>query len=70
MVWKELEKALSELSPEQRDVFEKTEMLGFSVKETAEATGVPVNTVLSRKRYAILYLREKLRNLYLDVIME
>jgi RNA polymerase sigma factor (sigma-70 family) len=70
LVWNELETALAELPAEQREVFEKTELFGLSVKETAAATGVPVNTVLSRKHYAILYLRERLRDLYLEVITE
>jgi RNA polymerase sigma factor (sigma-70 family) len=70
LVWNELYAALAALPEEQRDVFEKTELLGMSVKETAKATGAPLNTVLSRKRYAVLYLREQLRDLYLDVIAE
>ncbi|MDR1357032.1 MAG: RNA polymerase sigma factor [Tannerellaceae bacterium] len=68
LVWSELDAALAELPAAQRDVFEKTELRGLSVKETAEATGVAVNTVLSRKRYAVLYLRERLRGLYMEVI--
>lgn len=68
IVWMELELALGELPPEQRTVFELTELEGFSFKEIAESTGVPVNTLLSRKRYAVLYLREKLRSLYDDLI--
>jgi RNA polymerase sigma factor (sigma-70 family) len=70
LVWDELDAALASLPEEQRDVFEKTELSGMSVKEVAEETGVPLNTVLSRKRYAVLYLREQLRNLYLEVITE
>jgi RNA polymerase sigma factor (sigma-70 family) len=67
MVWIELEKALDEIPREQRSVFELTELEGFSFKEISESTGLPVNTLLSRKRYAILYLREKLRYLYEDI---
>jgi RNA polymerase sigma factor (sigma-70 family) len=70
LVWSELDAALAELPAEQRDVFEKTELLGLSVKETAEAAGVPLNTVLSRKRYAVCHLRKRLRDLYLEVITE
>ena len=44
--------ALAELPDEQRTVFELTELEGFSFKEISEATDVPVNTLLSRKRYA------------------
>ncbi|GHT16675.1 RNA polymerase subunit sigma-24 [Bacteroidia bacterium] len=69
LVWIELEAALSHLPTEQRTVFELTEMEGFSFKEISESTGIPVNTLLSRKRYAIVYLRERLRNLY-DELLE
>lgn len=68
MIWVELEAALEELPKEQRLVFELNELEGFSFKEISESTGVPVNTLLSRKRYATLYLREKLRYLYDDLI--
>jgi RNA polymerase sigma factor (sigma-70 family) len=56
-----LEDALAALPPEQRDVFIQHEVEGRSFKEIAEATGVNVNTLLSRKRYAVLRLRELLR---------
>jgi RNA polymerase sigma factor (sigma-70 family) len=58
LVWIELEIALADLPAEQRTVFELTELEGFSFKEISESTGIPVNTLLSRKRYAVLYLRE------------
>ncbi|MBD8390013.1 RNA polymerase sigma factor [Dysgonomonas sp. BGC7] len=64
LVWQELETALSELPPEQRDVFELTEIDGFSFKEISGATGIAINTLISRKRYAVLHLRQKLRKLY------
>jgi DNA-directed RNA polymerase specialized sigma24 family protein len=51
-----------------RRVFELTELEGFSLKEISESTGVPVNTLLSRKRYAVLYLREKLKDLYEEMV--
>lgn len=57
LVWEELDIALSELPEEQRTVFELTELQGFSFKEISEATQIPVNTLISRKRYAVLYLR-------------
>ena len=60
----ELELALDELPDEQREVFVAHEWEGRSFKEMAEETGVGVNTLLSRKRYAVLYLRERLRWLY------
>jgi len=56
-----LEKALNELPEEQRKVFELTEMEGLSFKTISEQTGVPVNTLISRKRYAVLILRERLQ---------
>ncbi len=68
MVWKELDTALNELPELQREIFELTELQGFSFKEISESTGIPINTLLSRKRYAVLYLREKLKNLYEDLL--
>lgn len=68
MVWIELEKALNELPDEQRLVFELTEMEGFSFKEISVQTGVPVNTLISRKRYAVLYLREQLQLIYDELV--
>jgi RNA polymerase sigma factor (sigma-70 family) len=60
----ELELALEELPPDQRDVFIAHELEGQSFKEIAAETGVSVNTLLSRKRYAVLHLRERLQNVY------
>jgi RNA polymerase sigma factor (sigma-70 family) len=68
MLWIELEIALSDLPAEQRTVFELTELDGFSFKEISESTGIPINTLLSRKRYAILYLRKKLQPMYFEII--
>ncbi|WP_062182864.1 RNA polymerase sigma factor [Dysgonomonas macrotermitis] len=70
IVWTELDAALEELPPLQREVFELTELQGFSFKEISESTGIPVNTLLSRKRYAVLYLRERLKNLYDDLLSD
>lgn len=70
LVWDELEIALSELPTEQREVFELTEMEGFSFKEISEATGITVNTLISRKRYTVLHLRERLRDLYHELLEE
>ena len=64
LVWTELAEALDELPEEQRDVFVLHELEGKSFKEIAEITGEPVNTLLSRKRYAVLFLREQLKELY------
>lgn len=60
----ELELALEELPEEQREVFVAHELEGYSFKEIAAETGVSVNTLLSRKRYAVLHLRERLQSIY------
>jgi RNA polymerase sigma factor (sigma-70 family) len=60
----EFESALDELPQEQREAFIAHELEGRSFKEMAAATGVSVNTLLSRKRYAVLHLRERLQNVY------
>ena len=60
----ELERAIESLPEEQRDAFVGHEILGRSFREMAAETGVGVNTLLSRKRYAILRLREGLQGLY------
>jgi RNA polymerase sigma factor (sigma-70 family) len=67
LVWPELADALDELPEEQREVFVMHELEGRSFKEIAEATGEPINTLLSRKRYAVLFLRERLQELYNDI---
>jgi RNA polymerase sigma factor (sigma-70 family) len=64
---RELELALLELPEEQRAVFVAHELEGRSFKEMAAATGTSVNTLLSRKRYAVLRLRERLRDVYDDL---
>jgi RNA polymerase sigma factor (sigma-70 family) len=60
----ELEFALSELPHEQREVFVAHELEGRSFKELSAETGVGVNTLLSRKRYAVLHLRERLQSIH------
>jgi RNA polymerase sigma factor (sigma-70 family) len=60
----ELDAALDELPDEQREVFIAHEMLGYSFKELAAQTGVSVNTLLSRKHYAVQYLRRRLQAVY------
>ncbi len=60
----ELELALDELPEEQREVFLAHEFEGRSFKQIADETGVSVNTLLSRKRYAVLHLRERLKQVY------
>jgi RNA polymerase sigma factor (sigma-70 family) len=60
----ELELALDELPEEQREVFVGHELEGRSFKEMAAETGVGVNTLLSRKRYAVLHLRGRLQSVH------
>jgi RNA polymerase sigma factor (sigma-70 family) len=62
-----LELAIDELPEEQRDVFVAHELEGRSFKEMAAESGVNVNTLLSRKRYAVLRLRERLQSVYNDL---
>jgi len=59
-----LEEALDELPEEQRKVFVAHEIEGRSFKELAAETGLSVNTLLGRKRYAVLHLRRRLRSIY------
>jgi RNA polymerase sigma factor (sigma-70 family) len=60
LFWEELNTALGELPAEQRDVFVKHELEGVPFKDLAEQTGETVNTLISRKRYAVLHLRDRL----------
>ena len=69
-VWPMLADALEELPDEQRDVFVMHELQDLSFKEIAEITGAPVNTLITRKRYAILFLRERLKELYEEFFTE
>lgn len=62
----QIEEALDELPREQREVFVAHELEGLSFKEMSEQWGVGVNTLLSRKRYAVLALRERLQLVYED----
>ncbi len=63
-IWTEINLALDELPPQQREIFILNEIEERSFREVAEETGVSINTLLSRKRYAILALRKKLQELY------
>jgi RNA polymerase sigma factor (sigma-70 family) len=60
----EIEEALEELPEEQREVFLAHEIEGYSFKEIAAGTGVSVNTLLSRKHYAVIHLRKRLQGIY------
>ena len=64
LLLEELEHALDELPHEQRQVFVAHELEGRSFKKLSAETGVNVNTLISRKRYAVLYLRERLQGIY------
>jgi RNA polymerase sigma factor (sigma-70 family) len=64
MVWRAIEETLSELPAEQRNVFVYNEFEDMSFKEISEKTGIGINTLISRKRYAVLALRERLNELY------
>jgi len=66
--WETMDKALDELPEEQRNVFVWNELEDVSFKEIAKRTGEQVNTLISRKRYAVLHLRERLQTLYNEII--
>jgi RNA polymerase sigma factor (sigma-70 family) len=63
LMFEVIDEALDELPENQRDVFVSHELLGQSFKEISEETGVTVNTLLSRKRYAVLHLRKRLQEM-------
>ncbi len=67
-IWDEIMDALDELPAEQREVFIQNELEEKGFRELSEETGVSINTLLSRKRYAILALRKRLQRFYEDVI--
>lgn len=68
LFWKTLQTALDELPEEQRMVFIWNELEGVPFKEISGMTGENVNTLISRKRYAVLYLRERLLTLYHEIV--
>jgi len=65
----EIETALAQLPPEQREVFIAQELEGISFRELAQRLGVSINTLLSRKRYAVRFLRARLRTVWDDWLM-
>ncbi|MFN5072107.1 MAG: RNA polymerase sigma factor [Cyclobacteriaceae bacterium] len=67
-IWDQIMLALEELPAEQREIFIQHEMEERSFREIAEETGLSINTLLSRKRYAIMALRKKLQTFYDDVV--
>jgi RNA polymerase sigma factor (sigma-70 family) len=68
LLLEELRRAIDELPKDQREVFVANEFEGRSFKQLAEQTGVNLNTLLARKRYAVLHLRERLRRAYEDFL--
>jgi RNA polymerase sigma factor (sigma-70 family) len=68
VLWEAIEDALDELPKEQRDVFIAHEIDGRSFKDLAAETGVSVNTLLSRKRYAVLHLRDQLKEINEEIM--
>ena len=68
LFWEELFEALSELPKQQSEVFVENEIEDKTLKEIADETGENIKTVISRKRYAVIYLRERLRFLYEEII--
>lgn len=68
LFWKQLQDALDELPEEQRNVFVWNELEDIPFKQIAARTGEQVNTLISRKRYAVLHLREKLQTLYNEIV--
>jgi len=70
LLLEEIEAALEELPREQRDVFIAQELDGLTFRELAERSGESINTLLSRKRYAVLQLRARLQAVYEDWLTE
>jgi RNA polymerase sigma factor (sigma-70 family) len=68
LFWKALQNALQELPEEQKAVFIWNELEDMPFKEIAALTGENVNTLISRKRYAVLHLRDRLQALYNEII--
>lgn len=64
VIWDAIMEALDDLPEEQREIFVQNEMEERGFREIAEETGVSINTLLSRKRYAVLALRKRLQRLY------
>jgi RNA polymerase sigma factor (sigma-70 family) len=65
----EMQAALDELPADQREVFVAHELEGMSFKELTQRSGVPLNTLLARKRYAVLHLRDRLQSIYDELEM-
>ena len=68
LFWEQLFAALNELPEEQKQVFVLNELEDVSFNEISERTGEKINTLISRKRYAVLHLRKRLEQLYKEII--
>ncbi len=66
--WEKLNEVLNELPKDQKDVFMSHEMDGNSFKDISKRTGLPINTLISKKRYAVVALRKKLGGVHNDII--
>ncbi len=66
-IWDSVQEGLAELPEEQREVFVKNEFEGISFRQMSEESGVNINTLLARKRYAVLHLRRQLKDLYSSI---
>lgn len=66
-IWESVQDGLKDLPDEQREVFVKNEFEGISFREMSEESGVNINTLLARKRYAVLHLRNHLKDLYSSI---
>lgn len=64
LIWDQIQLCLEDLPDEQRQVFEWHEFEGLSFKQISDTTGESINTLISRKRYAVMYLREQLEELF------
>ena len=67
LIWESIEEVLAEMPKNQRQVFVWHELEDLSFREMSEQTGESINTLLSRKRYAVNYLRKRLQNLYNEI---
>ena len=70
LMWQQLAEALAELPEEQREAFVETELKGKSNQQLSKETGVTIATLISRKYYAKQHLRQRLRNIYEELIMD
>lgn len=68
LFWEELFKALEELPEQQRAVFVKNELEDMTLQAIADETNEPLKTIISRKRYAVLFLRRRLEELYTELV--